>query len=115
MVRSQSAAKIASTAGFHLVGVVSLTPAQAHATDDADEKERSGNENPSARFRGANCEVETNSYGHKVRLKKGKRWLSIDGAVAAAMAVMRASLGGSAGVGSVYDHDDWEEALDAFG
>lgn len=73
------------------------------------------NSDPVMRFCVANCEVETNSYGHKVRLKKGKRWLSIDGAVAAAMAVLRASLGGSAGVGSVYDHDDWEEALEAFG
>ncbi|WP_457664073.1 terminase large subunit [Sinorhizobium medicae] len=67
------------------------------------------------RFCMANAEVETNSHGHKVRLKKSKKWLSIDGAVAAAMATMRASLGGSAGVGSVYDSDDWEEALAAFG
>jgi phage terminase large subunit-like protein len=70
---------------------------------------------PILRFCMANCEVETNSHGHKIRLKKSKKWLSIDGAVAAAMATMRASLGGSAGVGSVYDSDDWEEALAAFG
>ncbi|MBB6299410.1 phage terminase large subunit-like protein [Rhizobium leucaenae] len=70
---------------------------------------------PILRFCMANCEVEANSHGHKVRLKKSKKWLSIDGSVAACMAVLRASLGGSAGVGSVYDSDDWEEALAAFG
>lgn len=70
---------------------------------------------PIMRFCMSNCEVETNSHGHKVRLHKSKKWLSIDGAVAAAMAVMRASLGGSASTGSVYDSDGWEEAMDAFG
>lgn len=70
---------------------------------------------PILRFCIANCEVETNSHGHKVRLKKGKKWLSIDGAVASAMAVMRASLGGSAETGSLYDDDSWQEALAAFG
>lgn len=68
---------------------------------------------PVLRFCMSNVEVETNSHGHKVRLKKGKRWLSIDGAVAAAMAVMRASTGD--GGGSIYDSDDWTEALAAFG
>lgn len=62
----------------------------------------------------ANCEVETNSHGHKTRLKKSKRWLSIDGAVAAAMATYRASLGESADGGSLYDDDDWQSALAAF-
>jgi phage terminase large subunit-like protein len=41
----------------------------------------------------ANAEVQTNTHGHIVRLKKSKRWLSIDGAVAAAMAVSRAASG----------------------
>jgi len=63
----------------------------------------------------ANCEVETNSHGHKTRLKKSKRWLSIDGAVACAMAVYRASLGESADGGSFYDDEGWESALRAFG
>lgn len=70
---------------------------------------------PILRFCMSNCEVEANSHGHKVRLKKSKKWLSIDGAVAGAMSIMRASLGGSAGVGSVYDSDEWEAAMDAFG
>lgn len=65
------------------------------------------------RFCMSNVEVETNSHGHKVRLKKSKKWLSIDGAVAGAMAVMRASTG--EGGGSIYDSDDWTEALAAFG
>ena len=70
---------------------------------------------PVLRFCVANCEVETNSHGHKVRIHKSKKWLSIDGAVAAAMAGFRASLGGSADGGSFYDSDDWSTALQAFG
>ncbi|MFG1399912.1 terminase large subunit [Roseixanthobacter pseudopolyaromaticivorans] len=70
---------------------------------------------PVLRFCFANCEVETNSHGHKVRLHKSKRWLSIDGAVAAAMAVYRAILGESAEGSSIYDDDGWEQALAAFG
>ncbi|WP_291647361.1 terminase TerL endonuclease subunit [Bosea sp. (in: a-proteobacteria)] len=62
----------------------------------------------------ANTEVETNSHGHKTRLHKSKKWLSIDGTVAAAMSTYRASLGQSAGSGSFYDNDDWESALSAF-
>lgn len=64
--------------------------------------------NPVLRFCVANCEVETNSYGHKVRLTKSKKWLSIDGAVASCMAAYRASLGGEAYAGSMYDTDDWK-------
>ncbi|WP_100960407.1 terminase TerL endonuclease subunit [Bosea sp. FBZP-16] len=63
--------------------------------------------NPVLRFCMANCEVESNSYGHKVRLTKSKKWLSIDGAVSACMAAYRASLGGGEG-GSLYDTDDWK-------
>lgn len=40
-----------------------------------------------------NAEVETNTLGHMTRLVKGKRKLSIDGAVASAMAVACASTG----------------------
>jgi len=68
---------------------------------------------PVLRFCMSNVEVETNTHGHKVRLKKSKKWLSIDGAVASAMAVMRASTG--EGGGSFYDDDDWTAALAAFG
>lgn len=70
---------------------------------------------PVLRFCFANCEVETNSHGHKTRLHKSKRWLSIDGAVAAAMAVYRASLGQSAEGGSIYDDEGWETVMEAFG
>ena len=49
-----------------------------------------------------------------MRFTKSKKWLSIDGAVAAAMAVNRAAAGGSAAVSSLYDDDGWEEALKAF-
>lgn len=66
------------------------------------------------RFCVANCEVETNRLGHKFRLEKGKCWLSIDDAAAACMVVMRASFGGSAATGSMYDSDDWEEIQKAF-
>jgi phage terminase large subunit-like protein len=52
----------------------------------------------------ANAEVQTNSHGHMVRLHKSKRWLSIDGAVAAAMAVRRAECGDMGR--SIYDDED---------
>ena len=68
---------------------------------------------PILRYCFSNVEVETNSHGHMVRLTKSKKWLSIDGAVAAAMAVMRASVGD--GGGSIYDDEDWTDALAAFG
>lgn len=50
----------------------------------------------------ANVEVETNTHGHKTRLRKSKRHASIDGAVAAAMAVHRASAGAG---GSIYNDE----------
>ena len=49
--------------------------------------------NPVLRWNVENTLVETNSHGHKIRLRKGKRMLCIDGTVAAAMAVGRASTG----------------------
>jgi len=55
-----------------------------------------------------NVEVETNSHGHATRLAKGKRHASIDGAVASAMAVNRASAGHC---GSVYDSDERADGL----
>lgn len=48
---------------------------------------------PVLRMNFANVEVETNSHGHKTRLRKARKWSSIDGSVASAMAVMRASVG----------------------
>jgi phage terminase large subunit-like protein len=48
---------------------------------------------PVLRFCFANAEAERNKHGHLTSLHKSKRWLSIDGAVAAAMAVSRASAG----------------------
>ncbi|ACF02485.1 Terminase [Rhodopseudomonas palustris TIE-1] len=57
--------------------------------------------NPVLRFNFANVEVERNKQQHAVRFVKSKRWLSIDGAVAAAMAVSRAAAGESGR--SLYD------------
>ncbi|TFZ55925.1 terminase large subunit [Methylorubrum sp. Q1] len=54
------------------------------------------------------AEVETNSHGHSVRLKKGKRKLSIDGAVAAGMAVACAQTGESGR--SVYADPNFDPA-----
>lgn len=48
---------------------------------------------PVLRFCFSNVEVERNKQQHAVRFVKSKKWLSIDGAVAAAMAVSRASTG----------------------
>ncbi|MBS0535375.1 MAG: terminase large subunit [Proteobacteria bacterium] len=50
---------------------------------------------PILRWNFENVEVQTNTYGHKVRLAKGLRHLCIDGAVATAMAVCRAASGSS--------------------
>jgi len=66
------------------------------------------------RFCFANVHAETNAAGHVVRLAKSKKWLSIDGAVAAAMAVNRAATGESAGVSSLYDSDEWRAAVAGF-
>lgn len=57
----------------------------------------------------ANVQVKRNDQGHVAKFTKGKRWLSIDGAVAAAMAIARCSTGDSNR--SSYDDapDDLEE------
>lgn len=52
------------------------------------------------------AEVETNSHGHMTRLRKGKRKLSIDGAVASAMAVACAQTGETGR--SIYDSADFD-------
>jgi phage terminase large subunit-like protein len=70
--------------------------------------------NPVLRFCFANVHSETNAAGHTVRLTKSKKWMSIDGAVAAAMAVNRAAAGGSASVTSLYDDPNYAEALAGF-
>nr|WP_157224420.1 terminase TerL endonuclease subunit [Rhizobium mesoamericanum] len=95
-------------------GALSMMPAIAELERAVVAKRLKHGGHPVLRFCFANTEVETNSHGHKVRLKKGKKWLSIDGTVASAMAVLRASLGGSAETGSLYDDDGWQEALAAF-
>lgn len=56
----------------------------------------------------SNVEVETNTHGHKTRLAKGKRHASIDGAVAAAMAINRASSGDG---GSIYATTERPEGI----
>lgn len=48
---------------------------------------------PVLRFCFLNAEVKRNQLGHPHRWVKPKRWLSIDGAVAASMAMLRASTG----------------------
>ena len=58
---------------------------------------------PVLRFCFANAEMERNKQGHGFRFCKSKKWLSIDGAVAAAMAVGRASMGEG---GSIYDDEE---------
>ncbi|MQX28868.1 terminase large subunit [Sinorhizobium meliloti] len=96
-------------------GALSMMPALAELERAVVAKRFKHGGHPVLRFCFANTEVETNSHGHKVRLKKGKKWLSIDGTVASSMAVLRASLGDSAGSGSIYDDDGWQDALAAFG
>lgn len=59
--------------------------------------------NPVLRFNFANVEVERNKQQHAVRFVKAKRWLSIDGAVASAMAVSRAAAGESSGLSFLAD------------
>lgn len=59
--------------------------------------------NPVLRFNFANVEVERNKQQHAVRFVKSKRWWSIDGAVASAMAVSRAAAGESGGLSFLAD------------
>ncbi|RVD64211.1 terminase TerL endonuclease subunit, partial [Mesorhizobium sp. M7A.F.Ca.ET.027.03.2.1] len=99
----------------HRQGSLSMMPAIAELERAIVAKRFKHGGHEILRFCFANVEVETNSHGHKVRLHKGKRHLSIDGAIAAAMAVNRAAAGGSAESGSLYDDPAWETALAAFG
>lgn len=58
----------------------------------------------------ANVVVKRNDLGHVVKFTKSKKWLSIDGAVAAAMAVARASLNENAMAtkSTWFTEDMWE-------
>ncbi len=69
---------------------------------------------PVLKFCFSNVEAETNAAGHIVRFSKSKKWLSIDGAQASAMALGRAEAGGSSATTSLYDDDGWAEALKGF-
>lgn len=60
--------------------------------------------NPVLRFCFANVVVKRNDQGHVAKFTKPKLWLSIDGAVAAAMAVSRAAAGETNR--SIYDDAD---------
>lgn len=57
----------------------------------------------------ANVVVKRNDQGHVAKFTKSRQWLSIDGAVACAMAVARASAG-TAGV-SVFENEDFVHEL----
>jgi phage terminase large subunit-like protein len=98
----------------HRQGSLSMMPAIAELQRAIIAKRFKHGGHPVLRFCFSNVEAETNAAGHIVRFTKQKKWLSIDGAQAAAMAVNRASSGGSAGVVSLYDSDDWAEALEGF-
>lgn len=58
-------------------------------------RELSHGSHPILRYCFLNAEVERNRQGHPFRWVKPSRWKSIDGAVAASMAVLRASAGDS--------------------
>jgi phage terminase large subunit-like protein len=69
--------------------------------------------NPVMRYCFSNVVVQRNDRGHVSKFTKPKLWLSIDGAVAAAMAVSRCAAGDSGR--SSYDHfdgdiEDWSHA-----
>jgi phage terminase large subunit-like protein len=65
--------------------------------------------NPVLRHCFANVVVKRNDQGHVAKFTKSRQWLSIDGAVAAAMAIARCAAGENAR--SSYDHapDDMDE------
>lgn len=92
----------------HRQGSLSMMPAIAELERALTAHRFRHGGHPVLRWTFMNVEVETNSHGHKTRLSKGKRHASIDGAVAAAMAVNRASAGAG---GSVYDSDERADGL----
>ncbi|ABE62542.1 phage Terminase [Nitrobacter hamburgensis X14] len=98
----------------HRQGSLSMMPAIANLERAIVGRKFKHGGNEPLRFCFANVEAQTNSSGHVVRFTKSKKWLSIDGAVAAAMAAHRASAGGSAAATSLYDDPEWETALAGF-
>ena len=78
----------------HRQGALSMMPALATLEKAVLGKKLTHSGHPVLRHCFANAEVQTNTHGHIVRLKKSKLWLSIDGAVAAAMAVSQCESGG---------------------
>lgn len=67
---------------------------------------------PILRWNFANVEVKKSAMGHKTHMVKSKETLRIDGAVAAAMAVSRASTGDDAT--SIYDSPDFDPSMCAW-
>jgi phage terminase large subunit-like protein len=98
----------------HRQGSLSMMPAIAELQRAIIGRKFKHGGHPVLRFCFANVEAESNAAGHIVRFTKQKKWLSIDGAQASAMAVNRASAGGSAAVTSLYDDPEWETALQGF-
>ena len=92
----------------HRQGSLSMMPAIAELDRALTAKRFRHGGHPVLRWTFMNVEVETNSHGHVTRLAKGKRHASIDGAVAAAMAVNRASAGAG---GSIYETEERAEGL----
>ena len=98
----------------HRQGSLSMMPAIAELQRAIIGRKFKHGGHPVLRFCFANVEAESNAAGHIVRFTKQKKWLSIDGAQASAMSVNRASAGGSAVAASLYDSDDWQQALEGF-
>jgi phage terminase large subunit-like protein len=98
----------------HRQGSLSMMPAIAELQRAIIGRKFKHGGHPVLRFCFANVEAESNAAGHIVRFTKQKKWLSIDGAQASAMSVNRASAGGSATATSLYDSDDWQQALEGF-
>jgi phage terminase large subunit-like protein len=92
----------------HRQGSLSMMPAIAELDRALTARRFRHGGHPVLRWTFLNVEVETNSHGHMTRLAKSKRHASIDGAVASAMAVNRASAGMG---GSIYDSEERPEGL----
>ncbi len=90
----------------HRQGSISMMPALAELERAIVGRKLRHGGNPVLRFCIANVEAVRNTHGHLVRLVKSQKWLSIDGAVAAAMAVHRASHGDRSH--SIFDDPDFD-------
>lgn len=78
----------------HRQGSISMMPAIAELERAVIGRRFRHGGHPVLRWTFENTEVERNTHGHMVRFSKSTRWLSIDGAIASAMAVSRAAQGG---------------------